>query len=111
MPVQIIKGSKAQLIVRLRDVNDDPYDLTGVTEIQTCFQNEDGTETVIKLTTSGIAIIGNPILGKISINLTASNTNLLSTADVGILELAITTSGDPTKLQVPGAYEVDASVC
>lgn len=88
-----------------------PFDLTAVTEVETCFQNTDGTELTAKLTTGEIEVIGNPILGKLGIVLDAAETALLAVTEGATLELAITTTGDPFKVQIPLAYSVAQSDC
>lgn len=87
-----------------------PFNLTGVTNITACFQNADGSELMVSLG-SGISILGNPLLGTIAIALTAAQTALLAVTDSATLELSITTSGDPFKVQIPNAYLVAESVC
>lgn len=108
--ISIIQGSKASFIVRLRDSNDDPVNLTGLTAAETCFLKSDGTELTLGLST-GIAVSGNPLLGKLLISLTAAQTSLLDTQDPGVLELSFTISGDPIKVRIMNAYEILESVC
>lgn len=112
-PVQafnIIQGGKATLVVRLlNDQTQDPYDLTGVTALTTCFQNDDGSELMLTLS-SGISILS-AVLGKIQIVLTSAQTALLRTVQLHTLELSITTTGDPIKVQIPDAYSVVQTVC
>ena len=114
----IIQGSRTDaaqnpFVVGLKkdNLSYDPLDLTGVAEITACFQKTDGTELMISLTGGGITILGNPILGKIAIALTAAQTALLAVVEASTLELALTYSGDPFKVQIPNAYSVSQSVC
>src|SRR5579875_247569 len=106
-PFQIIQGGQFQLVVDIRDQNDEPFDLTGLTELTTVFQNADGTETELKYSLSQIALVGAASRGQISINGSAAQSALFSPADVGTLELAITIgSADPIKVQEQGLYQV-----
>lgn len=109
---KIRQGGKAVLPFRLRDKNDDPIDLTTVTAISTCFKNISGPNLAVSLT-GGIAIIGNPILGKIEITLTAAETALLAPcADGADLELSVTLgTDDPIKSVLLNCYGVIESVC
>lgn len=110
---QIIQGGKAIIPIRLTDQSTgDPYDFSPVTEIKTCFQNSDGTELMVTKTGGAITVVGNPILGKLQIALTAAQTALLNEVDAGTLELAITVgSSDPFKFWITGAYSVSSSQC
>lgn len=112
----IIQGGKSTLLLRLKQysngIEGDPVDFTGITDIQTCFQNTDGTELMLSLLGGAILILGSPLLGKLSIALTSAQTSLLALVDTAILELSlIYGSSDPIKIQVPNAYSVVASQC
>lgn len=113
--VNIIQGSKGQITVRLyqgaNGVIGDPIDLTAVAEISVCFQKADSTELTLTKTGGGITVLGSPLLGKIQIALTAAQTALLAVTDHETLEIALTFSGDPQKIQIPSAYSVLASRC
>lgn len=120
--VRIINGSLLNMTVRLLTPTIPappldfpgkmflPFDLTGVTDITTCFQNSDGTETMLSLG-SGISVVGNPSLGTILINATALQTAKFIPVTGQALELAISFGGDPTKYQIPDAYEVVTGLC
>lgn len=102
-------------VVRLKTdpVTMDPFDLTSIYDIQTCFHNADGTELMVGKVSGGITIVGNPLLGKILIALTAAQTALLAVSDPTTLELAIvpTLGADPVKVSIPLAYSVVQSDC
>lgn len=114
-PQPIIPGGKASLTVRLTQVVSgivgDPVDLTGITEISTCFPKDDGTDLVVTKTGGAITILGNPILGKLQIALTSAQTALISSTANGVLELALTYTGDPVKIQIKNAYVVETAEC
>lgn len=113
----LIQGSKATMTIRLvQQVNGfvgDPVDLTGITEVKTCFLQADGvTETMLTLTGGAITILGNPVLGKLAIALTAAQTAALAVMSNSTLELAlIYGSTDPVKVQIPNAYAVVPTGC
>lgn len=109
-PVNIIQGGQQQLVVRLVDkVTGDPYNLTGATAITTCFQNTDGTELMLGLGT-GITVLA-ATFGKLQISLTAAQTEALKVVVLAILEIAVTFSGDPIKVQIENAYNVLQTQC
>ena len=113
---EIIQGSQETLMVRLKNIANgiegDPVDLTTITEIKTCFQNADGTELMLTKTGGAISVLGNPVLGKISIALTAAQTTLLAVTSIATLEISLIFSGaDPIKIQISKAYTVLPSVC
>lgn len=111
-PFVIYQGGKAAFQVNvINSQTRAPFDLTSASEISTCFTKDDGTELMIGLTT-GVSIIGNPVLGQILIQLTSAQTALLIPVQLATLELAITFPGnDPVKTQILNAYDVLASVC
>ena len=104
-------GKPPQLVVRLIDPStNDPLNLTGVTTIESCFLQTDGTELPISLLTGEITILSTT-LGKIGIQLTAAETALLQTVQGGTLQLAISFGGDPIIYQLPNAYDVVQNAC
>ena len=109
-PAQIIQGGAVSIVVRLinRQTND-PFDLTGLTALTCCFQNSDGTELMLSLT-SGLSVL-TAVLGKIQLSLSAAQTTLLNEVEQATLELTLTFAGDPIKVQIPNAYTVVASGC
>ncbi len=112
-PIEIVKGSKATIKVRLlRKTDLSPLDLTGITEISTCFLNDDGTELMLSLTGGNIAIIGDPILGLVAITLTSEMSQDFAVDSSTALQLALEyANGDPSILKVPGAYSILANDC
>lgn len=110
MSYPIKQGGKAVISVKLRDLNDDPVPLAQFTAISTCFRNYDGTDLSVDLT-AGIAIDGDPLLGKLLITLTAAQTTLLYPVDDATMQLSLTTTGDPEKIDIVNAYSVLATLC
>ena len=112
-PVEIIQGSKGQLNCKfLRKASRDPFDLTGVTDIQVCFANDDGTELQLSLLTGGITIVGNPVIGLFSISLTRAQTLALAVDDHATLQVGfVVAGGDPEIFSIPAAYTIIASTC
>ncbi len=122
--VNIIQGGQQKLIVRLiDDATKDPFNLTDIETITTCFENADGTELMLDNgpeapesdppTFGGITVVS-PTLGKIQIALTAEQTALLKTVNLATLEIALKFTGedeDVTKVQIPEAYNVIQTVC
>ena len=113
IPVDIVQGAGAVLNCKfLYKGSKDPLDLTGITAISTCFLNDDGSELSLSLAGGEIAVYGNPVLGKISITLTAAQTALLAVDDRATLQVAFTYgAGQPIVLQIPMAYSIIATDC
>lgn len=113
IPVDIVQGAGAVLNCKfLYRGSLDPLDLTGVSEIETCFLNDDGTELMLSLTGTEIAVFGNPILGKITITLTGVQSAALAVARLATLQVKFTfPGGQPVVLQIPAAYNVLATAC
>lgn len=117
-PFKIYQGAAPRnppFIIKLNQTDEpgsDPVDLTGVVSISTCFKNADGTETTLTLT-SGLSIVGNPLLGKVQVSYTAAQSALFDPNDAGTLEFSIVPSGggDPWAVQVPGAFVVIPAAC
>lgn len=108
--VVIVQGGRTNFIVRLVDQDTgNIYPLTGATALSTCFENTDGTELMLALG-SGVSII-DAAAGKLQISLTSAQTALLRTGLANTLELAVTFTGDPLKIQIPEAYDVLQTVC
>ena len=116
---QIVQGGRTDavqnpFIVRLKtdNVTYDPFDLTSVLDIGTCFVNADTTELIASLVGGQISIVGNPLLGKVLIALTAVQTALLKQVNLATLELKLTfATGNPIKVQIEEAYSVAESEC
>lgn len=115
--VKIVQGSQSSFLLRLYNqtngVLGDPVDLTTMYDIKTCFQNSDGTETTLSKLTAGIAVVGSPLLGKITVSLTAAQTALLALSDPGELQISLiaTLGADPVKIDVRNAYDVVETTC
>jgi len=78
LPIEIIRGESKQIIVKLRDENDDPIDLTSCTEIVASVP--DATPpglTSISLTGSEIVVQGSPLLGVVALNFPSASTLLM----------------------------------
>lgn len=111
---EIIQGGKAEMTVRLiNGQTQDPFDLTTMSDIKTCFENTDGTELMLSLLTGEIAIVGNPLIGKITISIPSAKTELMKVEKSGILELSLilTVGSDPLKVQIQNAYAVSQGQC
>lgn len=88
----------------------DPIDLTGYAEISACFTNSNGSELLATLTGGEISVLGDPLLGKILITLSAAQTTLLALVDSATLEITLGTV-NPPKIQIENAYSVLNTVC
>jgi hypothetical protein len=114
--VKIIQGGAKIFTVRLDDEKQDqPFDFTGVVQITTCFFNTDTTELMLTLSGSpgGIAIVGDPKIGKLQISISSTQAALLQESEdqPQTLELSVDFGTGPQKFQIPNAYIVKATVC
>jgi len=105
---KIRPAKKATMVIRLKNGDTtDPWDLTGLTEVSTCFEKQDGTELTVSLTGGQFVVVGSPLLGKLALTLSAAETtNLKPTQGVKTMELTLTYTGDPVATDIPMAYEV-----
>lgn len=78
MADELYQGQNKSIVIRLRDENDDPWDLTGKVVIAQLKINK--VETNIQCTVSG-----NPLLGKVVLALTDEQTALLKAGDLPIV--------------------------
>lgn len=100
----ITMGSDVTLYVRLRNEYDDPFDLTGVTEITAKFANSDQT-VLSKTMTDGSVAITSAVLGKISIALTDQETSALKDGQ-GSFEVYVDKGTDRKIAQFQNALNV-----
>lgn len=87
-----------------------PYDLTAVTAMTCCFQNDDGTDLILTLG-SGLSVSGSAVLGQLLVTITAAQTALLALVDNATLTLRLTKTGDPFPLVIENAYSVVPNGC
>jgi hypothetical protein len=73
--VEITKGEDKVLILRIRDVNTDPFDLTALSGAEATFKG--ATADVVKTLGAGVTVNGDPLLGKINITLDEADTAAL----------------------------------
>jgi hypothetical protein len=86
---EIIQGADDTIISKIVDADNDPYDLTGFTEIKACFVKSDGS--ILTLTeTGGDISCPNPASGMITIAVNDVNSALLKTVEKGNFEVLIT---------------------
>lgn len=112
-PPVIIQGEDDTLDVRLiSEKTNDPFDVTGATEIEAKFQNFDGTVKVFKLSLSEISIVSG-VGGHIRIILDASSTVLLKpSASNGLssFELYVTILGKITIIQFVNQIKIKSKL-
>lgn len=106
-PLRIIKGTSRTLNVLLKDGNDAPFSLAGVTAIKALFQSTDETELLeITLAASEIAIVGNETRGEISVTLATTDTEDLRAGERLSWEIEIVRSGKTFVTQFPENLDV-----
>lgn len=108
-PVPIVVGGQISFQAKLFDVDTwDPYDLTGIYDIQAHFANADGTILTISKIGGGITVPTPTLIGKVNLALTAPQSTALN-PDTGVtlqLHLILTIGADPIIVSIPAAYDV-----
>lgn len=109
--INIIQGSIKTFTVLLKKAsNGEPFPLSGVTEIETCFKNADDTELMLSLTGGDITVLDAPI-GKLQIALDETETAALALDESATLEIAVDFGSGPQKVQILNAYSIIQTVC
>lgn len=101
---EIVKNSDRTFIIRLvRADNGEPFDLTGVTNIQAKFTNEDGTVLSINLTDGGapITVVGAATSGKISVAITKGQSGSLMPMNPAPFSLVISIPSGQMVVNLP----------
>lgn len=93
--VEYIKGADFTQVLQLRK-NGDPFDITGVTEIEIKIKKEDDTIFSAKLTTSHIVVMSS-VAGKISLSWSDTEGALLKAISRGTFD-AIVDIGSTRKI-------------
>ena len=106
--ISIVRGEDVVINVSLKDENGVPYSLTGVTALQASFQGE--TSCIVKQLGSGVTIDATPETGKLTINLTDTDTSTLRLGVIGF-ELKIDKGTETRKPQFPDSLEVSNGLC
>jgi len=110
--VEVIQGEKQAFTVNVvkKGTTTVPFDLTGFTEITVCFKV--GSSVVVKTETGGdVAVVGDPLLGQISVSLTVADTSAMAPGN-GDIEVDVEKgAGENTKSQSLDSFIVVASIC
>jgi hypothetical protein len=106
----IHKGEDCVIPVKIRDENNDPFDLTDYTEITARLLKNDRTYLEVTLTDEAVEVIGDPVLGKLRVILTEEETDLLKADEKATLELVMEAGDDTTIVQVPNALRIKSQI-
>ena len=107
----VIQGENKSLNVRLVNADDnDPYDLTLATEIIAVFPSTAAPLYVEKKLSLSQVVLTNAGAGKMMINLTPADTNLLPIGTAVSFEVRVTSGGSITSIQLLGVLNVVASL-
>lgn len=71
---EIVKGSDRTLSLIVRQSNLKPFDLTSATEITARFKKTDQTNLDLTMTGGKVTVVGNPILGELSVAINDTET-------------------------------------
>jgi len=108
-------GGDIEFYIRIRDEDDDPIDLTNVTEASVCFLKNDNSYLTVSLTPTvngSVITKQTPFeIGKLLVSLDDADTSDLSTGLDKTLEIHLTISSKDRVLQFKRAYDVISSVC
>jgi len=109
----IIQGEKIVLELSIiNEVDKTPFDLTDADEIDFCIKDVDGNILTKKLTVGGVAIDGDPLLGKILVTLDIVDTKLLKAEDNQSFDVEINKStGEHRISKFDRALSVEKRIC
>jgi hypothetical protein len=79
-PEIVYRGEDKTLLLKFKDSNEDPYDLTGATEITVRFRKEDDSVLSKTLTGGGVVVISAEA-GTAEVSLSDTETALLKTGE------------------------------
>ncbi len=109
--IDIIQEERQPFTIQIRsNLTNDPYDLTGNSDIKVCFKTASG---VTELTKSGARItVEDAKLGIISGALTQAETDAMPVENNGLIEIQLDFGGgDVRKVQVTNAFVVREKAC
>jgi hypothetical protein len=107
--IDIIQGEDKAINIKLIQ-DDEPFDLTSVTEITACFLKTDNTNLELTKTDGAITIVDNAVLGKIKITIGDADTALLKKSTQSF-EVTLDTSGYKQKVQFLNSLNIVESLC
>ena len=109
--IKIIQGEQQPFTIDLKSAETGkPFDLTGYSEITVCFKA--GSSLVSKDTSSGVSVVGDPMLGQISGTLEVADTSSLTSTASGSIEVTIDFGGgNIKKTQILNEFSVSQTLC
>lgn len=87
-PIRVVQGEDKTIDLKIRDSDNDPFDLTGYTTIVAKFKNTDGSLLSLAVGT-GVTVLS-AVLGRLQLNLSDAQTALLKAGEFLDFELQIT---------------------
>jgi hypothetical protein len=106
----IVKGEDVTLTVNIRDADDNPYSLSGITEITARFPKDSSTAAVEKTLTDTSIVIVSSTLGQITIALTDTDTALMKAGSQQSLELFLDVGTTRRIVQLRNMLSINAKL-
>lgn len=122
LPFEVIQGRSKAIDLFLRDENDQPIDLTALTEFKAEVHATTGAPIEITMTAAEVVIVGSPLLGHVQLQFSAVKTALMAlTGFDGLnviayttLQIEVTITGNPDYnpniKQIPGVLNILAQI-
>ncbi len=107
MGLKIITGTDVSLTLYIRDSEDQPYSLSGATEIAVKFAKNDDS-ALVKLLSLAEVVVASASLGKLTLSLTDSDTALLKVGALQDFECVIDIGSTRKIASFDGLLEVVA---
>lgn len=109
--INVIRGSDREITIRIETKkSQEPFDLTGVSEIEACFLKEDDTILSKKMTTGGVSVVS-ALAGKIKVILTETDTATLKVGESRSFEVLVTIGSVTSIVQFIEQLNVIKRVC
>lgn len=118
LPFEVIQGRSKAIDIFLRDENDQPIDLTSLTEFKAEVHATTGIPIEITLTAAEVVVVGSPLLGHVQLQFSAAKTALMALTGFDgetvmayttlQIEVTITANPDynPNIKQIPGVLNI-----
>jgi len=110
--IEVIQGEKQTVNIDLvSKTSGKPFDLTGASEIKVCFKS--GSTIITKLLSLlEVSVVGDPLLGQITTDLSTTNTDAMTATNKGDIQVTVDYgAGNVKKAIINEAFSVTTKIC